>query len=151
MKIKSLFILLAIAFWSPAKAQKIEPRLKAIKEMPMFKGCEALSEEYGKNPSKLERKNKSYCSIMEMVKFINANLEYPVEEQTRKIEGDVLVSFNINEEGLISNPRVVNGISPGLDQEALRIVNLMPVFIPAKNINGDPVKSTMSVPVEFRL
>ncbi len=151
MKMKLLFILLVIAFLPQAKAQEVESRSKAMNEIPMFNGCEALRKKYEKNPSKLERKSISNCCLVEMVKFIDANLEYPVVEKRRKMEGDVWVKFEINEEGVLYNINIWEGVSPGLDKEALRIVNLMPAFIPAKNENGEPAWSSMKIPIKFRL
>jgi protein TonB len=50
----------------------------------------------------------------------------------------------------VTNPKVVKSLDPVLDKEALRIVSIMPKWIPAK-MNGKAIRTTYTVPVNFRL
>jgi protein TonB len=62
--------------------------------------------------------------------FIKKNLQYPQMERDNDIQGIVKVSFLIDENGEVKNPKVVKSVSPGLDKEALRVVKLMPKWEP---------------------
>jgi protein TonB len=68
----------------------------------------------------------------------------------KKISGTVLVRCTINETGKPENITVMSGIDPELDAEALRVVNMMPGWIPGK-LQGKPVKVTYTIPVRFKL
>ena len=82
--------------------------------------------------------------------FIDNNLRYPDILDTSSVQGRVVVRFVIEKDGTVTNPKVVKSIDPVLDQEALRIVSIMPKWIPAK-MNGKAIRTTYTVPVNFRL
>ncbi|WP_170934742.1 energy transducer TonB [Hymenobacter gelipurpurascens] len=81
--------------------------------------------------------------------FIRAKLQYPQEALHRRIAGKVYVSFLITEEGHIRDAAIVKGIGAGLDQEALRLVRIMPWWNPGKNA-GQPVPVMYTLPIVFR-
>jgi TonB family protein len=83
-------------------------------------------------------------------KFIQNNLKYPDESRQAGIEGTVLVTYTIDVNGGISNPKVIRGIQQDLDAEALRVTRLIKGWKPA-NHGGHPVPTTVTMPVEFRL
>ena len=87
---------------------------------------------------------------IELIKFINKNLLYPKEALNNKIEGKVMLSFIIEKDGSVSDPKIIKGIGYGCDEEAIRIINSLPKFIPAKQ-NGNPVRMQMNLPVIYRL
>ena len=89
-------------------------------------------------------------SMKECMKFITKNIVYPVCALQNKIEGRVIVNFVVRKDGTISYPHIVRGISPCLDAEALRVVNMMPKWKPAMSGNG-PFDMSLSIPVMFRL
>lgn len=61
----------------------------------------------------------------ELKKFIAANLRYPKAALEARIEGKVLVAYEIDDNGFVHNPRVVKGIGYGCDEEAVRVVSLL--------------------------
>lgn len=67
-----------------------------------------------------------------MVSFINSNRQYPVEAYEMGIEGRVTCSFVVNPDGKISNVQVLRGVESSLNQEAMRIVAMMPQWTPGK-------------------
>ncbi len=83
-------------------------------------------------------------------KFLDKNLEYPKEARKNKIEGTVWLSFIIDKEGKISNVTVQRGIGGGCDEEAKRVIEMMPPWIPGK-ANGKPVKLKYNFPIKFSL
>ena len=60
------------------------------------------------------------------------------------------VQFVIMEDGTLDQAKVVRGIDPLLDEEALRVVKLMPKWKPGTQ-KGEPVRVKYTVPVVFRL
>ena len=86
----------------------------------------------------------------EAMRFLAKNIRYPAEAQKAKIEGRVIVRFVVTRDGKVSDAEVVRGVSPDLDAEAIRVVGLMPDWIPGKQRGkAVPVKYTM--PIMFRL
>ena len=66
------------------------------------------------------------------------------------VEGKVFVEFVIDIDGSVSDVKTVKGIGAGCDEEAARVLGMMPNFIPGKQ-RGRPVKVRMFLPVTFRL
>lgn len=89
--------------------------------------------------------------MSEMNKFIQKNLVYPVEASKNGIAGKVWVMFDVEKNGKLTNLKVVKPVNPKLDEEALRIVKLMPNFNSGK-IQGKYVKvKNYTIPVSFKL
>ncbi len=82
--------------------------------------------------------------------FLAENLKYPEEAKVKKLSGKVYVSFILDETGKVTNAKVVKGVDPLLDKEALRVVNLLPQWEPGKD-EGKPVKVSYTIPVKFSL
>ena len=84
------------------------------------------------------------------LKFLMANTEYPEKAKAQKVEGKVSVKFVVEKDGSISNPQIIKGGNPLLNDEALRVVNSMPKWKPGKQ-RGEAVNVKFTVPVAFRL
>lgn len=85
-----------------------------------------------------------------LTKFIRDNLVYPDYAKELGIEGRVFVKFVVEKDGSMTDVTVARGVSPELDNEAKRIIRLMPKWIPATS-NGERVRSKMIVPFKFSL
>jgi TonB family protein len=85
-----------------------------------------------------------------LVDFLTNTVRYPEEAQKQKWEGKTLVAFSVNEDGSISNPRVLKSSWVVLDNEALRVVRMMPKWIPASE-NGINKKEMVVLPITFDL
>ena len=83
-------------------------------------------------------------------KWINENLHYPEIAKNNGIQGRVLMQFVVEADGMVSNVKVVRGVDPALDAEALRVVQSSPRWTPGRQ-DGKPVKVTYSFPVIFQL
>jgi TonB family protein len=81
-------------------------------------------------------------------KYFEEKVVYPEEAKSKGIKGRVFVTFVINKEGEKENVRVVRGVHPYLDKEAVRAVKEMPLWKPGKQ-RGKPVKVSYTVPVNF--
>ncbi|MBK7429299.1 MAG: energy transducer TonB [Saprospiraceae bacterium] len=86
----------------------------------------------------------------ELMKFVTENLKYPEKAKELKIEGFVIVQFIVDKSGKIIDPMVVRGIGGGCDQEAQRVVKLMPDWTPGYH-NGEPVRVKFTMPIRFKL
>lgn len=83
------------------------------------------------------------------VKFLEQHQEYPQLAREMGIEGNVYLSFIVDEKGLLSDILVTRGIGGGCDKEAIRILENSPPWIPGKQ-RGLPVKSRMSLRIHFK-
>ena len=82
--------------------------------------------------------------------FIKENLKYPEDAADYGIQGRVIVNFVVEEDGSVSDIKVVRGVHPSLDAEAVRVVKLMPKWQPAER-GGKPVRTKYTLPVSFRI
>jgi len=81
-------------------------------------------------------------------KFIEKNMIYPKQAEAEKIQGKVYASFVVDENGRVKDARIVNGVNPLLDEEALRVISLIPKWYPATN-KGKPVRDIITLNVNF--
>ena len=88
--------------------------------------------------------------MMECMKFLSKNVNYPAEAQKAGVEGRVIVQFVVKKDGKLADAKVVKGVHPELDAEALRLVGLMPDWIPGKQ-RGKAVDVKFTIPIMFRL
>lgn len=84
------------------------------------------------------------------MKWLTNNLKYPRIAQQNKKQGKVIVAFIINKDGSVSDIKLVKGVDPSLDREALRVVNMMPEWKPGKD-KGKPCRTYFCIPVVFKL
>lgn len=88
--------------------------------------------------------------IPELQKFIKKELNYPKMAEKEGREATILVLFTINENGQIKNPRIIHGDAEDFNEEALRIVNSFPDWIPGK-MDGTPAPLQATVQIDFTL
>ena len=90
---------------------------------PMFPGCKGISND----PAEIEK-----CAQEKLLQFVYRNIRYPYESRTKGIQGMTVVRFVIKKDGDIKDIEVVRSISPDIDEESLRVVNMFPKWIPAQ-------------------
>ena len=78
------------------------------------------------------------------------NVAYPKEAIEAGIEGKVFVEFYIEKDGTVCDAKVLRGIGYGCDEEALRVIGLMPKWCPGKQ-RGKAVRVRYTLPVNFKL
>ncbi|CAN5581623.1 energy transducer TonB [soil metagenome] len=101
---------------NPVTAQDEDKVFSFVEEMPSFPGGEK-----------------------KMIEFILSNIHYPPVALENNIAGKVYVKFTVDKEGKITNPELLRGIGGGCDEEAMRILRMMPDWSPGKQ-NGNKVK-----------
>lgn len=110
-----------------------------VEEVPQFEDC------------KNSGLNSADCFNYEMKKHIQENFQYPEDALVNEIEGNIWVSFVINENGYIDNVKVTAPeYGESLRKEAIRIVSLLPNFIPGKQ-NGIDTNVSYTFPMNFTL
>ena len=80
--------------------------------------------------------------------YLSNNLRYPAKARQANLNGTVHVQFTVANDGSIEDSFVMKGIGGGCNEEALRVINQMPLWKPGKQ-NGDPVAVRYILPVEF--
>jgi TonB family C-terminal domain len=88
--------------------------------------------------------------MQQMQQYIRNNTLYPESLKAQKQNGRVTVSFTVDTDGAVINPKVTNSAEvPFMNQEALRVVMTMPDWIPAQDENGKPVQAQHTATVTF--
>ncbi|MBK7946810.1 MAG: energy transducer TonB [Flavobacteriales bacterium] len=85
-----------------------------------------------------------------MMKFIGSKIRYPKEAVDNGIQGTVFVTFVVERDGSITGVKTLRGIGSGCDEEALRVVQSMPKWIPGKQ-RGKEVRVQYNLPIRFKL
>ncbi|WP_335966281.1 M56 family metallopeptidase [Galbibacter sp. PAP.153] len=106
---------------------------------PRFKDCSDIPE------------NQQFdCFKQQIDKHVRATFKYPEEAQANKEQGRVYINFLINTDGSVD---VINhkGPTKALSEEAIRIIEALPTFIPGKDANGKAVPVSFAYPIVFKL
>jgi protein TonB len=85
-----------------------------------------------------------------LIKYLKKELHYPDEARINNVQGKVFIEFVVNKYGGIEKATVKKGVDPLLDQEALRVVNIMPKWNPGAQ-NLKPVSVCFTIPINFKL
>ena len=109
-----------------------------IEDVPVFPGCEGIE---------MDKRRK--CLQEKIVEHIIKNFRYPKKARKNNITGKVHVSFIVEKDGSIK-VAYTNGPHELLENEAKRIIELLPKMRPGQ-IEGEPVRMTMSIPINFTL
>jgi len=85
-----------------------------------------------------------------MFKFLAKKTRYPAVAREQNIQGTIYLSFIVQEDGSITNIKVLKGLGGGLDEEAIRVIQLMPKWLPGI-YDGKPRETTINFPFKFTL
>lgn len=85
-----------------------------------------------------------------MYEFLAMNIRYPQRAREDGYSGTVYVRFVVEPDGTITNIEVAKGVGGGCSEEAVRVVKMMPKWIPGEAF-GKKVRVTYTLPVNFRL
>lgn len=84
-------------------------------------------------------------------KYLGETIVYPEASKKKNIQGRVVVGFVLTKECKVIDAKIVAGISQDCDQEALRVVNSLPLFEKPAKVNGRPVAYHFTLPVHYTL
>lgn len=110
-----------------------------VEQWPYFPGCAEFDGEQVK---------KRACSDQKLVDFISSKLVYPPSAIEKGIEGTVIVSFVVEENGAISQPKVVRDLGENCGAAALKVIEAMPKWEPGRQKN-EAVRVKMNLPIKF--
>ncbi|WP_421919652.1 TonB family protein [Marinifilum sp.] len=126
----------------------------------VFEKIKNASDYHSENLVNLETYSSSYTVVEKMPQFpggsknlrkwVARNIKYPVLAVEQGYEGKVFVRFNVNKDGSVSHARIIKGANIELNQEALRVINSMPYWIPGEQY-GVKVKVSYTIPIRFTL
>lgn len=85
-----------------------------------------------------------------LMQWLSNNIRYPVIAQENGIQGRVIIQFVVSRDGTINDIKVLRGVDPSLDREAIRLVEQMPKWIPGRQ-GGTAVNVRFTLPIVFRL
>lgn len=86
----------------------------------------------------------------ELLKYMEENMRYPDSMRDLDMEGEVVVEFYVERNGVISGVSVVKSVSKEFDDEAIRLTRNMPRWIPGRK-NGALVRYKMTMPINFKI
>lgn len=122
-----------------AQVKEYEKLFIEVEEAPLFPGCE---EE--------EKENQKACADAKLFNYLSNHLVYPSIARENGITGRVIIQFNVEKDGSITNVKVVRGIGGGCDEEAQRVIENMPNWNPGLQ-RGRPVRVQFTLPITFSL
>ena len=85
-----------------------------------------------------------------LLKYLAKNIHYPERAREQGIKGTCVISFVINKDGTVVEPKLDKSLEPSCDNEAMRVIRTMPKWKPGKQ-RGKPVRVKYTVPVRFVL
>jgi protein TonB len=84
------------------------------------------------------------------MKYLSDNIKYPQIAKESGIQGTVYITFVVERDGSVTDIKVMRGIGGGCDEEAIRVVQSMPKWMPGKQ-RGKPVRVQFNMPIKFTL
>ena len=111
----------------PPKHEEETKIFTVVEQMPLFPGGDAA-----------------------LMAYLRDNIHYPTIAAENGVQGRVVVGFVVERDGSITDVKILRGVDPSLDREAMRVVKSMPRWNPGKQ-NGSAVRVKYQVPVSFRL
>ena len=114
--------------------------VSAVHTLPVYPGCEGAG-----------TREEQFACLNQMIRtLIGRNVRYPDMARKKVIEGRVWIALVIDTKGYADEVWVERSVDPLLDQEALRVIKMLPRMTPA-TVDGKPVNIRYSIPINFRL
>jgi periplasmic protein TonB len=146
---RTLYVLLTFVFSSVLFAQNktkepgtdtMEVKTTVIEKKPVYPGCEHLETEEERND----------CFANKIMQHIAQNFSYPEDARQEEKQGRVVVNFVVEKDGSVSDVKVVRSVYPSIDEEAVRVIRMLPVMQPAVQ-RGRPVRMSFNIPINAKV
>ena len=85
-----------------------------------------------------------------LMQFLRENIKYPETAEKNGIQGRVICTFVVENDGSVTNVQILRSVDDLLDEEAVRVIQAMPKWVPGKQ-NGEPVFVKYTLPITFKL
>lgn len=96
-------------------------------------------------------KDASFPGGLDAMKaFLAENIKYPETALENGVQGRVYIQFVVYKDGSFDTIKILRGVSKEIDEEAKRVIGLMPDWIPAE-VKGEPVNAWVRIPLSFKL
>lgn len=138
----------------------VQPETIAARIYKIAKQMSKTNEESHDDTSSSQYEEKVYDVVEQMPQFrggqaalfeyFSKNIQYPEDAKREGIQGRNVVTFIVENDGSISNCKIVYSLYPSLDKEAIRLVENMPKWIAGRQ-NGKNIRVKYTIPVTFRL
>lgn len=143
---RMLFLCLGLTLAAlTAQGQADTTIYQVVSEMPRFPACERLDTTLAA---------KQQCANQVMLQYVYERIVYPQQAINEGIEGTAVVTFVIEADGALSQPRIVRDLGAGTGMAALAVVlNMMEEgirWVPGK-LDGRPVRVQFTLPIRFKL
>jgi len=86
----------------------------------------------------------------ELFHYLSTNIKYPEQARKDSVSGTVYVGFVVERDGSIIDVKIKRGVGGGCDEEAMRVIEKMPHWIPGKQ-DGKAIAVAYTVPIKFKL
>lgn len=83
-----------------------------------------------------------------LVEYLSKNIKFPKEKEKENVRARVVASFTVDKDGSITDAKIVRSQGEAFDNEALRVINGMPKWIPGTQ-NGKAVSVKYTLPITF--
>ena len=157
---KYAIMLLTTNYLHPMKLRYTLPLLFLFFAPTLFAQEETITTEPVAIPKAAPDPNEPLVIVEEMpsfpggqealMKYLAEHMKYPEKAAENGIYGTVYVTFVVEKDGSISNPKIIRGIGYGCDEEAWRVVKGMPNWTPGKQ-RGKEVRVQYNLPIRFKL
>lgn len=115
-----------------------DPVYNEVDEKPRFPSAECLAQG-----------GEQTCHQRAMLGYLQDEVRYPEAAGAAGLQGTLLVAFVVEKDGAVTGVKLIDRLSPVLNEEAVRVVSSMPPFLPGVK-DGRVVRTQMVVPVTFR-
>jgi periplasmic protein TonB len=99
----------------------------------------------------VDRQPEFEGGLKALYQFVAKHLKYPERASYENKGGTVYVKFVVDEEGYVGSLSALNNLGYGLDEEALRVVGMIPKFKSPAMAGGEPVKVYFQLPICFKV
>jgi|WetSurMetagenome_2_1015567.scaffolds.fasta_scaffold1058480_1 TonB family protein len=148
---KNILLLLPILLLSECKA----PEWPTSKYITKY-NYEEVNGDFCSNPQELENCGtnlqlaKYPNGLAGIYSLVRENITYPKEALNNNITGTVLLSYVVEPDGNVDEIKVIKGINPLLDKEAVRVIQCMGRWIPGI-CNGEFIRVQYRLPIKFSI
>ncbi len=132
-------------FSDQIKDTEIDSIYNVTEQLPSFPGCKEVKDD----PTTPNDEHMD-CSNQKLFKYISYQTIYPLTARELSLQGRVFVQFVVDKKGMIKDVNVIRGVHQALDNEAVRVIMLMPKWNPGMQ-KGKAVNCRFTLPFKFKL
>lgn len=108
-----------------------------VEQAPVFPGCDPAADALAGKA----------CFQEQLMRFVQANFEYSEAALALQIRGRIFIEFVVEKDGRVAGVKVLRGLDPLVDQEAVRVLKALPPMKPARQ-RGNPVRMRFVLPIK---